>query len=51
MPSRVRDISFDVPKEKMDGGFFIQHGYRSDISARSISGNGKLAKGPLYLVA
>lgn len=36
MPKRQTLLGFDVPREKVGGGLFIQHGYCTDLSARSI---------------
>lgn len=36
MPRRQFVLNFDVPREKLGGGLFIQHGYCTDLSARSI---------------
>lgn len=32
-------LSFDVPREKIGGGIFIQHGYCTDLSCRAIGDN------------
>ena len=39
MPKGTTHISFDLPREKLGGGLFIQHGYCTDLSARSIGEN------------
>lgn len=39
MPKGINNLSFDVPREKLGGGLFIQHGYCTDLSARSIGEN------------
>lgn len=39
MPRRTPLLSFDVPREKLGGGLFIQHGYCTDLSAREIGEN------------
>ena len=39
MPKGEVKLSFDVPREKLGGGLFIQHGYCTDMSARSIGEN------------
>lgn len=39
MPKRVIKLVFDVPREKLGGGLFLQHGYCTDLSARSIGEN------------
>lgn len=36
MPSGAMMLGFDVPREKLGGGLFIQHGYCTDLSARAI---------------
>lgn len=36
MPSGAIKLEFDIPREKLGGGLFIQHGYCTDISAREI---------------
>ncbi|MBR5685528.1 MAG: hypothetical protein IKX18_05175 [Muribaculaceae bacterium] len=32
-------LGFDVPREKLGGGLFLQHGYCTDLSAREIGEN------------
>lgn len=39
MPRGVVLLNFDVPREKLGGGLFIQHGYCTDLSAREIGEN------------
>ncbi len=39
MPQKAIQLNFDVPREKLGGGLFIQHGYCTDLSARSIGEN------------
>lgn len=39
MPKGVIKLVFDVPREKLGGGLFLQHGYCTDLSARSIGEN------------
>lgn len=39
MPKGAVMLGFDVPREKLGGGLFIQHGYCTDLSARSIGEN------------
>lgn len=36
MPKGAILLGFDVPREKLGGGLFIQHGYCTDLSAREI---------------
>lgn len=36
MPKGALQLSFDLPREKLGGGLFIQHGYCTDLSARAI---------------
>lgn len=36
MLKRQSHLGFDVPRHKLGGGLFIQHGYCTDLSARSI---------------
>ena len=36
MPRGAVLLGFDVPREKLGGGLFIQHGYCTDLSAREI---------------
>ncbi len=38
MPPQIH-LSFDVPREKMGGGIFVQHGYCTDVSCRQIGDN------------
>lgn len=39
MPKGAVLLGFDVPREKLGGGLFIQHGYCTDLSARAIGEN------------
>lgn len=39
MPKQQTHIAFDLPRKKLGGGLFIQHGYCTDLSARSIGEN------------
>ena len=39
MPRKVPLLLFDVPRDKLGGGLFIQHGYCTDISACEIGEN------------
>lgn len=39
MPSGAILLGFDVPREKLGAGLFIQHGYCTDLSAREIGDN------------
>lgn len=39
MPKGAVKLAFDLPREKLGGGLFIQHGYCTDMSARSIGEN------------
>lgn len=39
MPKGAVMLGFDVPREKLGGGLFIQHGYCTDLSAKSIGEN------------
>lgn len=39
MPRGALKIAFDVPREKLGGGLFLQHGYCTDLSASSIGEN------------
>ena len=39
MPRGVILLSFDIPRQKIGGGLFIQHGYCTDLSAREIGEN------------
>lgn len=39
MPHGAILLGFDVPREKLGGGLFIQHGYCTDLSAREIGEN------------
>lgn len=39
MPHGVAHLGFDVPRDKVGGGLFIQHGYCTDLSARAIGEN------------
>ena len=39
MPKGEVKLAFDVPRDKLGGGLFIQHGYCTDLSARSIGEN------------
>lgn len=36
MPRGALQLGFDVPREKLGGGLFIQHGFCTDLSARAI---------------
>lgn len=38
-PSPQTHLTFDVPRDKVGGGLYIQHGYCTDLSARSIGEN------------
>lgn len=39
MPKGEVKLAFDLPREKLGGGLFIQHGYCTDMSARAIGEN------------
>ena len=39
MPRQVPMLIFDIPREQLGGGLFLQHGYCTDLSARSIGEN------------
>ena len=39
MPKGAVQLGFDVPREKLGGGLFIQHGFCTDLSARAIGEN------------
>ena len=39
MPRGAVLLGFDVPREKLGGGLFLQHGYCTDLSAREIGEN------------
>ena len=39
MPKQAVQLNFDVPREKLGGGLFIQHGFCTDLSAREIGEN------------
>lgn len=39
MPKGEVKLAFDIPRDNLGGGLFIQHGYCTDLSARSIGEN------------